>query len=46
MLGYLPRDVSQCLSPLIDNYDLKLEVGDSFLHLLVVLSLMLPIRSF
>uniref|UniRef100_A0A1J3FZ31 Fanconi-associated nuclease n=1 Tax=Noccaea caerulescens TaxID=107243 RepID=A0A1J3FZ31_NOCCA len=25
MLGYLPRDVSQCLSPLIDNYDLKFE---------------------
>ncbi|KAF8048759.1 hypothetical protein N665_2413s0002 [Sinapis alba] len=25
MLGYLPKDVSQCLSPLIDEYDLKFE---------------------
>ncbi|CAH2036092.1 unnamed protein product, partial [Thlaspi arvense] len=25
MLGYLPKDVSQCLSPLIDKYDLKFE---------------------
>ncbi|WZZ07975.1 hypothetical protein YC2023_093896 [Brassica napus] len=25
MLGYLPKDVSQCLSPLIDQYDLKFE---------------------
>ncbi|XP_013600868.1 PREDICTED: fanconi-associated nuclease 1 homolog isoform X1 [Brassica oleracea var. oleracea] len=25
MLGYLPKDVSQCLSPLIDQYGLKFE---------------------
>jgi Fanconi-associated nuclease 1 len=25
MLGYLPKDISQCLSPLIDDYDLKFE---------------------
>ncbi|KAL0853776.1 hypothetical protein Bca101_058928 [Brassica carinata] len=25
MLGYLPKDVSQCLSPLIDEHDLKFE---------------------
>ncbi|XP_024006654.1 fanconi-associated nuclease 1 homolog [Eutrema salsugineum] len=25
ILGYLPKDVSQCLSPLIDKYDLKFE---------------------
>ncbi|CAF2218768.1 BnaA08g03310D [Brassica napus] len=25
ILGYLPKDVSQCLSPLIDQYDLKFE---------------------
>ncbi|KAL1208950.1 Fanconi-associated nuclease 1-like protein [Cardamine amara subsp. amara] len=25
MLGYLPKDLSQCLAPLIDEYDLKFE---------------------
>ncbi|XP_010461652.1 PREDICTED: fanconi-associated nuclease 1 homolog isoform X3 [Camelina sativa] len=25
MLGYIPKDISQCLSPLIDEYDLKFE---------------------
>lgn len=34
MLGYLPKDVSQCLSPLIDEYDLKFEVSDLVLVVL------------